>query len=107
MATATIISPLQTRGMMRAFSSSPAKCSIARTGPTLDSKMGNATAEEILANSSSTSSASTLKKAHFRIASQVLPGQRAAIGLHFFRHRGHLLAGEPACGLLQHTLFVA
>ena len=36
------------------------KCSMARTGPTEDSKMGKATAEETLANSSSTSTASRL-----------------------------------------------
>ena len=41
--TATIISPAHTAGTMRFLSASGAKCSIARTGPTDDSKIGKAT----------------------------------------------------------------
>src|SRR3546814_9369620 len=50
--TATTISPRQTAGTTRRFSESDPKCSMARPGPTDDSKMGKATAEEIFANRS-------------------------------------------------------
>ena len=60
--TATTIFPAQTSGMTFCFNSSEAKCSIALTGPTQLSNIGNATAEETLANSSMTSRASKLDK---------------------------------------------
>ncbi len=60
MATATTISPAQTRGITRLRSSSQAKCSMARTGPTELSKIGKATAGETCANSSNTKRASVL-----------------------------------------------
>src|SRR3546814_5331156 len=44
--TATTISPRQTAGTTRRFSASDPKCSMARTGPTDDSKMGKATRSE-------------------------------------------------------------
>src|SRR3546814_5308796 len=62
--TATTISPRQTAGTTRRFSASDPKCSMARTGPTDDSKMGKATAEEIFANSSRTISASRRSEEH-------------------------------------------
>ena len=57
-ATATIISPAQTCGTIRCFSSSGAKCTTARRGPKLDSNTGNASGDEILAISSITMTAS-------------------------------------------------
>ena len=58
METATTIFPLQTSGIIFSLSASEAKCSIAFTGPTQLSNIGNATAEEIFANSSITKRAS-------------------------------------------------
>src|SRR5205823_6617734 len=60
--TATISSPRQTRGTTRCRRDSAAKRSIARTGPTQDSKTGKASAEEHLPNSSNTSRASRLPR---------------------------------------------
>ena len=60
--TATNKLPLQTSGMTFCFKSSLAKCSMALIGPTALSKIGQATTEETLANSSKTNKASIFER---------------------------------------------
>ena len=60
--TATNKLPLHTSGMTFCFKSSFAKCSMALMGPTALSNIGQATTEEIFANSSKTNKASIFDK---------------------------------------------
>ena len=100
MDTATTILPLQTSGMTFSLSSSEAKCSIAFTGPTQLSNMGNATAEETFANSSITNKASRLDSPKPPYLSETLIPKNP-ISEYFFNHS--LDKGSPVSSMDRAT----